>query len=352
MNEADGKKIKVMIVEDSDVVRELLVYLLGNDPDISVVGAISNGEEAIEAVNRLHPDVITMDVNMPKMNGLEATRTIMETHPTPIVVVSGSVTHNELSGTFDALEAGALAVVQKPKGLRSNDFSEIANQLTQTVKLMSEIKVVKRWKNNGLSGDIKQKVAIKPTIKEHIDIVAIGASTGGPVILKNILQLIKKNLCAPILVVQHITPGFTQGFADWLAQATGFPVHLAQDGLVPLIGHVYIAPDHHHMQLSHAGKIVLNNGISINGHRPSVSSLFRSIAENKGSRAIGVLLTGMGKDGADELKLMREKGAITIAQNKETSIVYGMPKEAIALNAASYVLSPEGIAKLVNELVI
>ena len=343
------KPLRVMVVEDSQVVRELLIYILGTDPDITIVGAIANGEEALEAVKKLRPDVITMDVHMPKMNGLDATRTIMETCPTPIVVVSGSVMKNELTDTFDALEAGALAVIQKPKGLESKDFSELAKQLTQTVKMMSEIKVVRRWKKDSASHANQKLVVPSPT--RDIEIVAIGASTGGPVILKNILTAIKKNISSPILIVQHITPGFTKGFVDWLAQTTGFPVHLAENGITPRAGHIYIAPDEFHMQLDYAGRLALSNGNPINGHRPSVASLFRSIADNKGAHSIGILLTGMGRDGADELKLMKDKGAITIAQDKETSIVFGMPKEAIALNAATHILSPEGIAKVVNELV-
>lgn len=350
MTRANGKPLRVMVVEDSLVVRDLLIYLLGEDPDITVVGALSNGEEAIEAVKKLRPDVITMDMHMPKMNGLDATRVIMETCPTPIVVVSGSVMHDGLFSTFNAFEAGALAVVQKPKGLTHEDYPALAKQLIQTVKLMSEIKVVKRWGKNHLNNNSQPKVALT-TLKQEIEIVAIGASTGGPVVLKTLLQAVRKDIAVPILVVQHITPGFTEGFVEWLRSATGFPINIAVNGCLPRAGNVYVAPDEHHMQMDYAGRIALIDGNPINGHRPSVSALFGSIVAHKPERSLGILLTGMGRDGAEELKLMKEKGAITIAQNKETSIVYGMPGVAVAMNAATYVLSPEGIAKVCNELI-
>jgi two-component system chemotaxis response regulator CheB len=183
-----------------------------------------------------------------------------------------------------------------------------------------------------------------------VKVVAIGASTGGPPAIEAILLKLPKDFCAPLLIVQHIAPGFVQGFADWLANSCRFPVGIATQNEFPLPGHAYVAPDGVHMGMEINGRIVLSKSEPENGLRPSVSYLFRSVAEVFGKNIVGVLLTGMGKDGAYELKMMKEKGAITIAQDKESCVVYGMPGEAVNLNAATYVLSPPKIAELLSGL--
>jgi two-component system chemotaxis response regulator CheB len=344
--------IKVLIVEDSQVVREFLTYVLSSEPDIQVIGTASNGEEAIRAVQDKRPDIVTMDINMPKMDGFEATRIIMETTPIPIVIVSASWDPRELEKTFQAMEAGALAAVRKPVGVAHPDYKDQAKELIQTIKLMSEVKVVRRHSRIKHGKGISAGLAVKDLIPLTTDvkIVAIGASTGGPPVIETILSRLSKDSCAPLLIVQHIAPGFVQGFADWLANSCRIPVKIATRHEFPLPGHAYIAPDGVHMGMDTSGRIVFEGSEPENGLRPAVSYLFRSVAKVFGKNIVGVLLTGMGKDGAYELKMMKEKGAITIAQDKESCVVYGMPGEAVNLNAATYVLSPPKIAELLAGL--
>jgi two-component system, chemotaxis family, protein-glutamate methylesterase/glutaminase len=347
-----GAMIKVLVVEDSPVVREFLVHLLSSDPGIQVIGTASNGEEALAAVQHKKPDVITMDIHMPKLDGFEATRRIMETRPTPIVIVSGSSSLQEVATTFRAIEAGALAAVSRPQGIGHPKHETSAKEMVQTVKLMSEVKVVRRWPR------LKSTPVVLPTPQMQVrrppaelQVVAIGASTGGPLVLQTILSGLPKALPVPVLIVQHMAPGFVQGFAEWLAQSSGFPVHLPTDGEYPLPGRAYVAPDGVHMGVGTGGRVILNEDEPENGLRPSVSHLFRCVAQVFGRQAVGVLLTGMGRDGAEELKLMKDGGAVTIAQDKKSSVVHGMPGEAIRLDAATYVLSLENIAAALTGLV-
>jgi two-component system chemotaxis response regulator CheB len=346
-----GARIRVLVVEDSPSVRELLTHVLGADPQLRVIGAAHNGEEAIEAVARLKPDVVTMDYHMPRMNGLDATRTIMQMHPVPIVIVAGSSAREEVASGFRLLEAGALAVVRKPAGPGHPEHEASAGELVQTVKLMSEVKVVRRWRRAESATPAAPPAAagIAPAPADA-RLVAIGASTGGPVALKTILAGLPRDFPLPIAIVQHISPGFTEGLVAWLAQATGFPVHAAEDRLQPLAGHVYVAPDGFHLAIGPDERLVLSEDEPENGHRPAVSHLFRSVAKVHGARAVAVLLTGMGKDGAAELARLRELGAVTIAQDEESSVVHGMPGEAIRLNAATHVLPAAGIASALAAL--
>ena len=344
--------IKVVIVEDSPVARELLTYILSSDPGMEVVGVAGNGVEALAVVARVRPDVITMDIHMPVMDGFEATRRIMETVPTPIVIVSASTTTSEVASTIRALEAGALAVVLRPAGMDHAAFEASEKELLRTVKLMSEIKVVRRIPRAAPEpAAAPARVAPEaPTVVE-IKLVAIGASVGGPTALKEILSGLPADFSAPILIVQHIAAGFATGFAEWLAGVSGLPVRLASHGEAPLPGHVYVAPDGVHMGVARGPVIVLSDHPPEQGLRPSVAYLFRCVAQVVGSGAVGVLLTGMGRDGADELQMMKERGAITVAQDKESSIVHGMPGAAIQLGAATHILPPEEIAALLVSLV-
>jgi two-component system chemotaxis response regulator CheB len=349
--------IKVLIVEDSPVVREFLVYILSSDPYIRVVGTARDGEEALEAVRRYRPDVITMDIHMPKMDGLEATRRIMETDPTPIVIVSGSSDPHEVATTFDAMEAGALAVLCRPAGIGHPLHEATAGELVQTVKLMSEVKVVRRWPQarreampSGRQTPLPPAKAGLTRDSAQVRIVAIGASTGGPPALQTILAALPKDFPVPVLLVQHIAVGFVRGFIDWLAQSATLPVHLASHGELMLPGHVYVAPDECQMKVVRGGRIALTRDEPENGLRPSVSCLFRSVAEVYGGDSVAGLLTGMGRDGAEELRLLKDKGAVTFAQDKASSVVHGMPGEAIRLDAATYVLPTHKIAAVLTSL--
>jgi len=347
--------VRVFVVEDSPVAQEFLVHILNSDPEIEVIGTANNGEEAIAALEHKKPDVITMDIHMPKMNGMDATRRIMETDPVPIVIVSASWDPKEVEKTFFAIEAGALACVSKPAGMGHPDHKASVKELIQTVKLMSEVKVVKRWpryRQVTSAPSITPPVAVDiERIPAKVRIVAIGASTGGPTVLQTLLAGLPSDCPVPILIVQHMAQGFTNGFGEWLSKTTGFPVHIAADGENLLPGHAYIAPCEFHMGVVSTNQIALSKDLPENGLRPSVSYLFRSVARVFGQSAVGILLTGMGKDGAEELRLMKEKGAVTIAQNKESSVVYGMPGEAARLDGATYVLSPDKIIATVKVLI-
>ena len=343
--------IKILIVEDSPVMQQLLVHAISSDPIFSIVGVANDGAEAIEAVTKYAPDIIAMDWQMPKLDGYEATKIIMETIPTPIVIVTGSVNLQDVAFSFSMIDAGALAIVKKPPSIDHPNYKKETQELVQTLKLMSEVKLVRRIPRNSKTQH-KAELDITPSINQDatIQIISIGASTGGPLVLQRILSNLPKNIPVPILIVQHISQGFVDGFVEWLRNTTHFPLHIATHGEFPLPGHGYIAPDNFHMGVEKGPKIILSNHGLENGLRPSVAFLFRTSAQVFGSRAVGVILTGMGRDGADELKLMRERGAITFAQDMESSVVYGMPGEAIKLNAAMHILSPEDISKTISAL--
>jgi two-component system chemotaxis response regulator CheB len=343
--------IKVLVVEDSPAVREFLVHLFGSDPGIKVVGTANDGEQALDAVRRHRPDVITMDIHMPRMDGLDATRRIMETYPTPIVIVSGSTDPREVATTFRAMEAGAVAVLRRPAGIGHPDHEATAGELIRTVKLMSEVKVIKRWPKGQRRAEVPRTAAANPVLVEaRVKVIAIGASTGGPPVLQTILAALPRDLPTPVLIVQHMAAGFTQGFVQWLAQTSSLPVHLAAHDEPVRPGHVYVAPDEFQMRVERSGKIVLTKDAPENGLRPSVSYLLRSVTEVYGSDAIAGLLTGMGRDGVEELRQLKDKGAITFAQDKDSSVVHGMPGEAIKRDAATLVLPPEKIAATLANL--
>lgn len=292
-----------------------------------------------------------MDIHMPKLNGLEATRRIMETNPTPIIIVSGSEDEREVGNTFDAMEAGALAVLRRPDGIGHPAHETGARELVQTVKLMAEVKVVRRWPKKHLGGQapkaVEMGLAQEPA---KLRIVAIGASTGGPPVLQTILTALPKTFPAPIVIVQHMAAGFTRGFMEWLAQTSALPLHLATHGEVMCPGHVYLAPDGTQMKVARNDRIMLTQDDAENGLRPSVSYLFRSVVEVYGCDAVAGLLSGMGRDGAEELRILKERGAVTFAQDKESSVVHGMPGEAIRLDAAMLVLPPEKIVAVLTSL--
>jgi two-component system chemotaxis response regulator CheB len=347
---------RVLVAEDSAVTREYLVFLLDNDPELQVVGTARNGLEAVEQVERLKPDIIVMDVHMPHMNGYEATRQIMERVPTPIVMVSASFNQDEVAMTFEALKAGALTVVGKPLGLDHPAQAETVQQLVATVKLMAEVKVVRRWpRGRGQRARaMEQKLgAREPGLVPgacKIRLIAIGASTGGPQVLVELLARLPGDLSVPLLVVQHITPGFIPGLVMWLNDKTSLTVKLAESGEVVRPRTVYLAPDGWQMGITPAGRMRLAQEAAEDGFCPSASYLFRSVAEAYGHFAMGILLTGMGRDGVQGLLRLRQAGGVTVAQDEASSVIFGMPGEAIRLGAAEYVLPPAQIAAVICSL--
>jgi len=346
-------QITVLIVEDSPVVREFLNHVL-TKAGIKVIGVVSDGEEAVRFVQRTRPDVITMDIYMPMLNGIDATRRIMETNPVPIVIVSGNWDPREIEMTFRAMEAGAVALVRRPQGIGHPDHEATAAELVQNVRLMSEVKVVRRWPRNRMQRTeaVNTPRSTPVSFADSVRVVAIGASTGGPPVLQTILQQIAPSFPAPVLIVQHMAAGFLPGMVEWLNNTSGIPIKIAARGETALAGHAYVAPDGYHMGVDQSGMILLAQVLPENGARPSVSYLFRSAAASFGRNAVGILLTGMGRDGAAELKVLKDKGAVTIAQNKESSVIYGMPAVAAELDAALYVLSPEQIASALAAMTI
>lgn len=344
-------QIRILVADDSPVVRELLVHLLTTDPRLVVVGVAGDGISAVTAAQRLRPDVITMDIHMPRLDGFAACRKIMETCPTPIVMVTASLDPTDVAATFRTLEAGALMVIAKPDGPGQPHYDATVEAFISTVKAMSAVPVVRRWpRERAIATRVHADGRTAPgrlrgsASDEVIRVVAIGASTGGPIALQTVLSRMPHAFPAPILIVQHIADGFDEGFVQWLARASGFPVKLARDGANVSPGTAYVAPWGLHMTVTSSRTLELVSGPVDAGLRPSVAQLFRSVNAAFGAAAAGVLLTGMGRDGALELKAMRGSGAVTIAQDQESSVVYGMPAEAIKLGAAQYVLPPDEIA--------
>ncbi len=342
--------IRVLIAEDSPVARELLVAVLQSTAELQVVGTARNGLEAVRLAKRLFPDVIIMDVYMPELDGLEATRQIMSETPCPIVMVSANLNQSERNLTFDSLQAGALSVLAKPT---VNDPPEVYQALITQLKLMSEVKVIRRWV--GAKAGQKPAALVEPVTTEHrsraeIQLVAMAASTGGPGILAEILRALPANFAVPILIVQHITAGFASGLADWLNQQTPLEVRLARQGDRPQAGLVLIAPDNYHMLVNRVGLITLTQTPPVQNLRPAADILFQSVAEVYKDTAVGVILTGMGSDGAVGLRAMRAAGAYTIAQDQQSCVVFGMPAVAIELGAVAQILPVSKIAAAITTL--
>ena len=345
--------VNVLIVEDSRVVSEYLYYILSKDPQIQVVGNVSNGKQAIEFIKEHKPDVVSMDIEMPIMNGLEATRIIMSTTPLPIIIVTASRNANEVATSMEALAAGALAIIEKPVGIGHPDEKRLSEQLVMLVKLMAEVKVVSRkFKKQAPLKQIEMptKSVLPRTSLPKTQVVAIGVSSGGPQTLNKVFSKISGKFPVPILVVQHIAEGFLSGLVGWLVKNTAIPILVAEEGMALLPGHVYFAPDRRHLGVSKSGKVILaecENGSTL---CPSVAYLFSSITKVYGEAGLGIILTGMGSDGAQELKTMKDTGATTIAQDKESSLIHGMPGVAIKIGAAKHVMSACEIGQLLYEL--
>ncbi len=336
--------IHVLVVDDSPTVREALIVMLHSTPDLQVVGQARDGQEAAQLTARLRPDVITMDIRMPRVDGLEATRQIMSTVPTPIVVVANHVYASDLNIAFNAIAAGALTVVEKPQGLITSDFTAVRDQLVTAVRLMAGVPVVHHWhrESRGPARPASTSIAGRP--HQPTEIIGIASSTGGPGALATILRALPADFTPPLVVVQHITKGFVAGLANWLSLETGRHVVVAQQGAPLQPESVVLAPDDYHIQINRQGIIQLSNGTPYRGLRPSANFLFRSLALAYGPRAAGLILTGMGDDGVEGLVELHAAGGITVAQDEASCVVYGMPREAIARRIIDHVLALEQIA--------
>jgi two-component system chemotaxis response regulator CheB len=342
--------LRVLVVEDSRSARHLIVSILKSDPDIRVVGEAENGTEGVRMAAELSPDVITMDIAMPEMNGLDATRRIMERNPIPIVMVTASYASTDAQMSFRALEAGAITVVDKPLGPASPDFEQTSRILLDTVKLMADVVVVtRRPRRDGPT--IEARPLPLRDRSERVALVAIGASTGGPAALAKLLRALPGDLPVPVVVAQHISPGFERSLADWLDGDCDLRVRLPSHGERLVVGEVLIAPEGRHLGVTRAGRVALSDDDPVGQHRPSVTYLFRSVAEAYGSAAIGVILTGMGADGAEGALALRRAGGLILAQDEPSSVVYGMAREAVALGAVDQLGAPEQLGAIIADAV-
>jgi two-component system, chemotaxis family, protein-glutamate methylesterase/glutaminase len=339
--------IRVLIADDSATARVLLRGILESDPQVRVVGEATNGAEAVELARGLRPELITMDVNMPVMDGLEATKQIMMSAPTPIIIVS-AIERAALDLSFDATQAGALIVVRKPAGPGDARYVMDRDQLVGMVKAMAQVKVVRRW---GAPAATARPPRVRRTPAEG-QLVVIGTSTGGPAALRRLLADLPSDFPAPVLVVQHIARGFISGLASWLGGGSRLPVRVAEDMQQLERATMLLAPDDRHLGVTRAGRVELSDAPAISGFRPSVTHLFRSAAQAYGPGVVAILLTGMGSDGVDGLRDVRESGGRILAQDAETSVVYGMAQEAVRAGLCSTLLPLERIAEHLADIVV
>ena len=329
-----------MLVEDSLVVRALLAHIVSRDPRLEVVAQVGSGEEALAALGAVRPDVISMDIRLPGIDGLETTRQIMAERPTPIVVVADSVEDSSLRISMNALRAGALSVVEKPVGTTNAGYDGIATEICTQLRIMAAVPVIRRrpigagWAGGALSSTPLDV----PMTGAAPSVLAIATSTGGPPALARVLGGLAEDFPLPILIVQHMGAAFMEGFASWLDGVVALPVALARDGERPEGGRAYVAPGDRHLELGPGGVLRISDAPPVGGQRPAATVLFRSVARHAGPRGIGLLLTGMGEDGAAGLLDMRRAGAATIAEDESTAVVFGMPAAAIRLSAAGTVL--------------
>jgi two-component system chemotaxis response regulator CheB len=368
-----SQQIRVLVVDDSALMRSFITSMLEQDQAIRVVGQAANGREAIAKVQELKPDVVTMDVRMPVMDGLATTEHLMAYRPTPILVLTASLASHEVDITFKMLGAGALEVVEKPSGTDMRALERASRDLIRRVKVLSRVKVVTH-----LRGRRKQTEHNETPARSNVQtypsgtpsackrsnvqtfersnapvafpVIVIGASTGGPRVIHKILSDLPRSLEAAVVVVQHIAEGFSPGMVEWLATAGPLPVNLADEGRMIRPREVLVVPDKRDMLITAAGRVHLSESPLLI-QRPSVDITMQAAAEVYGPRAIGVLLTGMGRDGAYGLQAIRRSGGHTLAQDEASCAIYGMPRSAVEIGAVEQILPPSQIAMRLMELV-
>lgn len=354
-----AQPIRVLVIDDSRTARELLVAMLESAGGLQVVGVGETGEDAVRLARRIRPDIIAMDIIMPEMDGLEATRAIMREIPTPIVLLTSTLMYSDVNLTFEAMRMGALAVVNKPPVGDDAAWETVL----QTMRLMAKVAVVRRWDPEArkamTTASTPATAPLQPPdqtagpgagARPRAQIIGIGSSTGGPAALATILGPLPADFALPILIVQHITKGFGPGLAEWLNTQTALRVSLAGHGDTPEPGHVLMAPDDCHLQINAWGIVELCKDPPYRGLRPSINYLFKSLADVYGPRAVGVQLTGMGDDGAEGLEKLRRHGGWVIAQDEKTCVVASMPHEVIVRKATNEILAPPQIAQRLQTL--
>jgi len=333
------RPIRVLVADDSELFRELLARVVAAEPGFEVVAVAADGNEAAAQAAKLKPDVITMDLNMPDADGFSGIARIMAETPTPILVLTAN---KEEAVGFRALSLGALDILEKPAA--SSDLGDYGDALRSRLRLLAGVKVIRHLRG------LRERRAAGPRSAARPNLVVIGASLGGPRALATLLRGLPADFPVPIAVVQHIADGFTEGLAGWLAQESRLDVREAhaREPLVP--GRVILAPTGRHLVVTE-GVAHLSDAPPVDTFKPSVTPLFLSAAQAYGARACGVLLTGMGRDGAEGMRALKEAGAVTLAQDEATSAVFGMPRAAIELRAVDRVLPIEDIPRALVELV-
>lgn len=342
--------IKVLLVDDSLLTLAVLKRILASAPDIRVVGTAINGREALALIPALQPDVICTDLHMPVMDGLAFTQAVMEQFPRPILVLSVSVQDDQTTNIFRLLEAGAIDVMAKPRGTAAALDELDARELISKIRILAGVVAIRRRRKEPSTMAAPGREELPRIEAAPLAMIGLGASMGGPQALLEILSHLPGNLPVPLLCVQHLSAGFTPGLLDWLAAKTRLQLTIAVPGSLPQPGTVYFPRDGTHLTLDSQGRLECSHAPPCDGHRPSISVTFQSLARFHGSSAAGVLLTGMGRDGVAGLQAIAQAGGATLAQDEESSIIFGMPKEAIAANAARYVLPLPKIAPALLQL--
>lgn len=337
--------IQVLLVEDSPVALEILDRLLSSSPEVEIVGKARSGKQALEMIPQARPNVICTDLHMKEMDGLEFTKQVMATDPKPILVISTSVQKEDSQNIFQLLQAGAVDVFPKPTTGLASDYERVKRELIGKIKILAGVTVFTKRQanltnthNGATSSDRTLNTGRLMDVTTSTRVVTIGASTGGPQALHKILSQLPANFPVPAICAQHISVGFLNGLVDWLQSECKLNVKVAEVGESPVPGTVYFAPEKSHLELDATGKFSCASSVPVDGHCPSVTVLFRSVAKFYGRATAGILLTGMGKDGAAGMQAIAQAGGMTIAQDEKTSVVFGMPKEAIALKAVGQVL--------------
>jgi two-component system chemotaxis response regulator CheB len=347
----NGKSpIRVLLVDDSFITLAILKRILARAPEIRVAGTAGNGKAALEMIPSLQPDVICTDLHMPVMGGLEFIRNVMERFPCPILVLSVSVQQEQTTNIFQVLEAGAIDVMAKPRGTATGGYEPDAQELIAKIRILAGVVAIRKRRQQSDAKPAADAHDMPPIEAAPPDIIGIGASTGGPQAFQEILSHLPRTLPVPLLCVQHISEGFMQGLVDWLAEKCPLRVVTAVAGSMPEPGTVYFPREGRHLVVDDQGRLSCSDAPPCDGHRPSISVTFKSLARAYGKNSAGVLLTGMGRDGVAGMQAIAGMGGTTIAQDEESSTIFGMPKEAIAANAARYVLPLAGIAPALVKL--
>lgn len=339
--------IRVLLVDDSRTSRALLRRLCEDDPRLTVVGEAGDGRTAVEQVAALRPSIVVMDIEMPVLDGIEATREIMAHTPTPILVVTAHYDAKDVALSLRAVRAGALSILHKPGGPGSPTFRQDADRFLRLVRLLAAVKPVRRYLPNTAAATPlapPRETTGGPRVGP-LQAVGVAASTGGPAALFRLLELLPAQLSVPLLVVQHIADGFAPGLAEWLGTATSLRVRLAEHGEQLAPGTIYVAPDRRHLRASCGDRVALSTQPPVGGFRPSATVLFSSLAEVYGAAAAGVVLTGMGSDGLEGTRALRAAGAPVLAQDADSSVVFGMPRAVIEAGLATSVGTIEQLAR-------